>query len=152
MILKKTTNLLIFKAMKNKVFKIVILDDDYYFNKLITRRIKILSDDMAMDKNIKFEIFTFTNPHDYLENIPVDTNVAFIDFYLGGNINGQFVLESTFKKCTNCKIFIISRLNNFKTSIVPIMNGASGFIQKKNDVLNLVCEAVEDAIKMQGYL
>ncbi|TND08314.1 MAG: response regulator receiver [Bacteroidetes bacterium] len=133
-------------------FKIGLLEDNRFYNSLMRRQMERYTDEIAAERDIDFRIYAYTSPHDFLRNIPEDTNMAIVDYYLGEDVNGIYVLNAIFKKCSGCKVFIISNTGTIKTSLVTILEGASGFILKDRHALSNACYAVEDIMKSQGYL
>lgn len=137
---------------KRRDFKIALLEDNHFYNAMLTAKLKGYTGEIADHTGIDFQILSYTNPHDFIANIPDDTNVAIVDYYLGDSLNGIDVLNQTAWKCRNCKVVIISKTNNFKTSLVTLLEGASGFILKDRNALSNTCIAVEDIMRTQGYL
>lgn len=135
-----------------KPYKIAVLDDNPLYSTMLTARLKNFTGAIRADKGIRFEVLGFTSPLDFLANVAADTNVAIIDYYLGGAYNGITVLNKMQQKCTQCKVIVISQASTLKTSLVTILEGAYCFIPKDRKALNNTCMAVEDVMRLQGYL
>lgn len=128
-------------------FKIVVLEDNDFYNNLLTRQLQSYTREIALDKGYRFDIYSYTNPTDCLKNITEDTDIAFVDYYLGESKNAIDVLKVLKQKCPHCKVIVISRAKNFKTSYQIFDEGAFTFIYKDQGALMESCLLVEDIIK-----
>lgn len=129
-----------------KQFKIVVLEDNEFFNHLLTRKLENFTEELAMDKNdCEFEIQSFTNARDCVQNINPDTDVAFVDYYLD-NTTALDLLQKIKEKCRKCKIIIISQIDNLKTAYQTMLEGAYEFILKDQRALSKTTEIVEDLV------
>ncbi|MES2567764.1 MAG: response regulator [Bacteroidota bacterium] len=130
----------------NAEFKIVVLEDNDFYNSLLTRQLQNYTDEISHDKGYKFDISSYTNANDCLKNIKPDTDIAFVDYYLGDN-NGLEVLKVIKHKSPNCKVVVLSRDDNMKTSVQTLSEGAYTFIYKDRDALIESCYLVDEIIK-----
>ncbi|MDF2448400.1 MAG: putative two-component system response regulatory protein [Bacteroidota bacterium] len=128
-------------------FKIVVLEDNDFYNNLMTQQIQSYTDEIAHDKGYYFNILSFTNANDCLKNMDPQTDIAFIDFYLGENKNGLDVLKQIKQKSPDCKVVIISRESNLKTSMQTLNEGAYTFIMKDRDALMESCYLIDEIVK-----
>ncbi len=128
-------------------FKIVVLEDNDFYNQLLTRQLENYTSEIAKDKGYSFDISSYTNATDFLKNLKTDTDIAFVDYYLGENKNGLEVLKIIKQKCPDCKVVVISRENNIKTSLQTLNEGAYTFIYKDQGALIESCVLVEEIIK-----
>ena len=135
-----------------KAYKIAVLDDNPLYSTMLTARLKNFTGAIAADKGIRFEVLGFTNPLDFITNVPADTNVAIIDYYLGDRYNGIMILKKMQQQCSRCKVIIISQSVTLKTTLVTILEGAYCFIPKDKRSLDNTCLAVEDVMHLQGFL
>ena len=131
----------------NNQFKIVVLEDNDFYNQLLTRQLENYTGEIAKDKGYSFDISSYTNATDFLKNLKTDTDIAFVDYYLGESKNGLEVLKIIKQKCPDCKVVIISRENNIKTSLQTLNEGAYTFIYKDQGALIESCVLVEEIIK-----
>lgn len=127
-------------------FKIVVLEDNDFYNNLLTRQLENYTGEIAHDKGYGFDISSFTNATDFIKNFKQDTDIAFIDYYLGESKNGMDVLKIIKQKSPGCKVVIISRENNMKTSFQTLNEGAYTFICKDQNALMESCHLVEEVI------
>jgi len=134
--------------LKNQ-FKIVILEDNEFYNNILTRQIKNYTDELSKDRGYVFEIDSYTNAKDCLKNLKQDTDIAIIDYYLGESKNALDILKTVKEKCIDCKVIIISQFKNVKTYIQTLNEGAYHFIIKDQNALTKSCVVIEDIINDQ---
>lgn len=134
-----------------KVFKIGLLEDNRFYNDLLARRIEQYTSAISEDYPVSFRVYSYTSAYDFLRHIPSDLNMAVVDYYLDGDANGTHVLTSIRKKCSRCRVIIISGTMTLKTSLLTILEGATGFIYKDRNALMNTCLAIEEIMKTQGY-
>lgn len=129
-----------------KQFKIVVLEDNEFYNNLLTKQLKNYTEEMALDKDCSFEIESYTNANDCLRNFKSDTDIAIIDYYLGESKNGSDILKAIKEKCSTCKVIVISQFQNIKTYYQTLNEGAYHFIFKDRDALAKSCIVIEDIV------
>jgi len=127
-------------------FRIIILEDNEFYNNLLTRQLKNYTDAIAMDKGYDIDIESYTNASDCIRNLKPDTDVAILDYYLGDSKNAMDILKVIKQKSPNCKVVIISQVRNIKTSFETLNEGAYTFIYKDRDALMQACMFVEDIL------
>jgi DNA-binding NtrC family response regulator len=127
-------------------FKIVVLEDSEFYNNILSRKLDNYISSIASDKNYSFEIQSYTNSNDCLHNLNPDTDIAFVDYYLGDSKNALYILKKIKQKCHNCKVVVISQSKNEMTSLQTISEGAVDFISKDHDALARSCYIAEDII------
>lgn len=98
--------------LRNKTIKIVVVEDDLYFNKVLTKYISTLCDEKVYNK-VHFDIKSYTNAHDFIEEMDDETNILILDYYLVNLketdiLTGGDVLEEINKHCTNCEVIMVS--------------------------------------------
>lgn len=129
-----------------KIFRIVVVEDSEFFNKMLTRQLENFTDVLAMDLGCHFEIQSYTSPGDCLRNLKDDVDIAFVDYYLGNGITGADILTKIKQRCRNCKVVIISQIKNIRTTALTLAQGAVEFIFKDNSALPRACFFVEDLV------
>lgn len=130
----------------NKQFKIVVLEDNEFYNTILTRHLKNYINEMDVDKDVTIDIESYTNANDCIRNLKSDTDIAIVDYYLGENKNALDILKTIKKKCDHCKVIIISQFKNLKTYYQTLNEGAYHFIFKDRNALSKSCFAVEDIL------
>ena len=132
-----------------KQFKIVVLEDNEFYNNILTRQLKNYTNEISFDKGYTFTIDSYISAHDCVRNLKPDTDIAIIDYYLGESTNALDILKVIQEKCVNCKVIIISQFKNIKTYHQTLNQGAYHFIPKDQDALAKSCYIVEDIINEQ---
>lgn len=129
-----------------KQFKIIVLEDNEFYNTILTRQLKNYTSEMELDNNYSFDIESYTNANDCLRNLKPETDIAIVDYYLGESKNALDILKAIKATCSNCKVIIISQFKNIKTYYQTLNEGAYHFIFKDRNALSKSCFAVEDII------
>ncbi|MBA2612742.1 MAG: response regulator [Bacteroidetes bacterium] len=135
--------------MKNQNhFNVVVLEDNDFYNRVLTHQLQNYGDTIALDKHFSFEIQSYTNSTDCLRNLKPETDIAFLDYYLNES-NALDVMKKIQKKCSDCKIIILSQIQNMRTSLQTISEGASDFISKDRNALARCCYILEEIINQR---
>lgn len=129
-----------------KVFKIAILEDSELFNDILTRQIEYFTRTLAMERNFTFEIRTYTSPSDFVRNLKNDTDIAFVDYYLGDGVTATEIIHKIRERCWDCKVVIVSQVRNIKTISIPLMDETIDFIYKDGRALSRCCFILEDLV------
>lgn len=131
------------RSQKN--FRIIVLEDNEFYNRLLTKQLQNYTDIISAQKNYSFEINSYLHTVDCLTNLKEDTDIAFVDFYLD-NITGLEVIKKIKEKSPDCKIIIISQVQNVNTTRNTISEGAFEYIFKDRNALARSCFILEDII------
>ncbi len=95
-----------------KKIKIVILEDDLYYNKALTKYVHTLCSS-AHYVDFSFKIDSFLTAEDCLENLEKDTDILILDYYLAyDEINGATIVQEVNEYCDKCRIVMVSSLQN----------------------------------------
>lgn len=132
-------------SQEQKIFRIIILEDNEVYNTMLTRQLEHYSAVLGMEKNCRFEIQSYTSASDCLRNLKNDTDIAFIDYYLDG-ITAADVIKEIKEKCWDCKVIIMSQAINIKNSSISHIEGAIDFIYKDTNALPKSCFILEDIV------
>lgn len=117
-------------------FKIVVLDDDDFYNKLLTKQIDSELNELKKTLHFNFEINSYTSCKDCAVNFDTDTTLLFSDFYLGNGYNASYLMELIKQRSSDCKVVIVSQLQNTQTALSTLLNGAYEFFQKDPKLLH----------------
>lgn len=131
----------------NKAVRISILEDNIYYNKLLTEQLKQHINDVAKRKKVKVDIDCFSNYSDFLSNFNSETSVAFVDYFLDDNKTGLDVLRKIKSTCFNCKVIVLSDTKNIWDMYMCLLEGASGIIIKDDNAFSLCNYIVDEQIK-----
>ncbi|HET7818639.1 MAG TPA: response regulator [Bacteroidia bacterium] len=131
---------------EQKTFRIVIMEDDEFFNDVLTHKLEQYTAILGIEKNCNFEIHSYTSAKDCLRNLKNNIDVAFVDYYLGNGITGYDIVKKIKEKCWDCKIVILSQVRNIKTTSLSLNEGAIDFILKDTNVLPKTCLILDDIV------
>ncbi len=135
--------------MKNQNhFNVIVLEDNNFYNNILTRLLQNYTEYIAMEKHFSFEIQSYTNASDCIRNLKPETDIAFLDYYLPES-NALEVMKKIRKRCNDCKIIILSQIKNAKTSLQSLSEGASDFINKDRNCLARCCYILEEIISQR---
>lgn len=95
-----------------KSLKIVIVEDDLYYNKALTKYLETICNSSVYPE-FDFEIKSYTNAHDCIEELDDDTSIMVLDYYLINKeesdvLTGADIVKEANKHCSNCQIIMIS--------------------------------------------
>lgn len=131
-----------------KVFRIAILEDNEFFNDMLTRQIEDFTAILAMEKNCRFEISSYTSPNDFIRNLKNDTDIVFVDYYLGNGVTGSDMIKKIRERCWDCKVVVVSQVRNIKTISIPLKDETIDFVFKDTNALPNCCFILEDIVNM----
>ena len=136
------------KQMPN--FKIVILEDDDFYNKLLSRFLKLNLEKLAYPRGISIEIHSFTSFLDCKRNLNEDVDLLITDYYLNDGYSAPLIFEKLNQRRLNCKVIVMSRLQTIETSIIPLLDGAIDFVKKNKDSLKK-CLFLSEAVMTDKF-
>jgi response regulator of citrate/malate metabolism len=98
------------KTKKN--LKVVIVEDDLYYNKALTKYLQSVCSS-SIYPEFNFEIKSYTNAHDCIEELDDDTSIMVLDYYLINEeetdvLTGADIVKEANEHCGNCHIIMIS--------------------------------------------
>ncbi len=115
---------------KKPQFKIVIVDDDDFYNKLLTKHIDNELSKLSIIHGFGYEIKSFTSCKDCTLNYDNDTSLIFTDYYLGNGYNASYLLEFIKRRSAKCKVVVISQVESVQTALSTLLSGAYDFFRK----------------------
>lgn len=95
-----------------KKLKVVIVEDDLYYNKALTKYLETICNSSVYPE-FDFEIKSYLNAHECIEELDDETNIMVLDYYLINKeesdvLTGADIVKEANKHCDNCKIIMIS--------------------------------------------
>lgn len=137
--------------MQRKTIKIVIVEDDRYFNKTLTKYVETLCNN-RLYPGCYFEIQSFLNGHDCIENLEEDTDIMILDYFLFNpeeqdEVNGEDVLKEVKDCCPDCKVIVLSALQDSHTTAELMKKGIFDYIDKNVNTKNRLGAVLQKAIK-----
>ena len=130
-------------------FKIVVVEDDEFYNKLLTRYIKNYIGQIALIRGFTFELNSFSSFKDCERNLDPDTDIMITDYYLNDGYNAMDLLDSVKRKAFLCKVVVLSQIQSINTAICTLLEGATEFIYKDKKAPEKSSYIIEDIISHQ---
>ncbi len=133
-----------------KVVKIVILEDDIYQNKALTRYVQTICSSKVYP-NCKFDVKTYTNAHDCIRELEDDITFMLIDYYLinmeeDDVLTGGDVVDIV-KICSpKCEIIMVSSQEDNAVKRTLINKGVKEYVDKNLNSINRVGAVLQDLI------
>ncbi len=136
---------------RKKEFKIVIVEDDLYYNKALTRYVSTICNPKIYP-DLKFNIESYFTAHDCLENLEPDVDLMLLDFYLINDeeydiIYGDEVVEVVKDYCPNCKIIMVSEQGSTHLTAEMLKNGIYDYIDKNTNSKNRIGSIIQKLVK-----
>lgn len=140
-----------FIRRRNKKISILVVEDNEYFNAILTHELDIYARDLQIIRDFHYEIVNFTNVKKCIEAIKENKFghtqvIAFVNYYLGDGINGAMVMKKLLAQNPENKVIIMSQTQNGKISGENKNLGAYEFIFKNNDAPFKCCLVLEQII------
>lgn len=111
-------------------FKIVVLEDDDFYNKLLSRYLKTALSELGIVKGFALEVKSYTSLIDCTLNFDNDTILMFTDYYLKDRHSASNIIDFVNSRPSACKIVVISQIQNLQTEFSTLLKGAIDFIKK----------------------
>ena len=127
-------------------FKIVILEDNDFYNKLMSKYIKAYVARCALLKRFTFELTSFTTYSDCARNFQNDVSIILTDYFLNDGYSALSILELVKKRGVDCKVIVLSQIQDITTSICTLLEGAYEFIPKNRSALQKSGNMIEAII------
>jgi len=137
----------------NKI-KIVIVEDDIYYNKMLTKYVSTVCNSSLINKQ-DLEIKSYLTAHDCIENLEDDTDIMILDYYLYNKdekdeLGGADVLKEVKKHCPDCKVIIISAQTEPDVAVALMRQGIYEYVDKNNSTGNRIGNIIQK-ILMHDY-
>lgn len=133
--------------MKTNKIKVVIVEDDLYYNKVLTKYVKTVFNSCLLHKD-DFEIRSYLNAHECIENLEDDTNIMILDYYLINEnekeeLSGADVLKEVKKHCPQCKVIVISAQTEPNIAVELMKQGIYEYVDKNTSTGNRVGNIIQ---------
>ncbi|MFT5601478.1 MAG: response regulator of citrate/malate metabolism [Flavobacteriales bacterium] len=130
--------------------KIAIVEDDVYYNKTLTRYIQNICNEQVYKGHI-FEIKSFYNAHDCIEELEDDLNIMILDYFLFNEdeddvLTGGDVLDVVKEHCPDCKVIVASAQQSAHTTAELLRNGVFEYIDKNVNTSNRIGAILQKVI------
>jgi DNA-binding NtrC family response regulator len=135
---------------RRKEVKIFIVEDDQYYNRLLTKYVETLCNEKVYPQ-CKFEIRSFHTAHECIEQLESDISIMLLDYFLFNDeeediLTGEDVLTEVLKYSPNCKVIMVSELKSAQTVIQLMHQGIYEYIDKNVSSKDRVGSVLQKAI------
>jgi FixJ family two-component response regulator len=123
------------KLSERKSYTIVVIDDDEYFNRLIVSKANVAAEKIKYLLKKDVAVLSYTNGDKFLKDLQnqqfqMMNLIVFLDFYLGQNLNGLFILNRLMFLENEPAVFIFSDRNDRQIAVEVKKAGAILFMHK----------------------
>lgn len=132
-------------SIKSKL-KIAVLDDSQFYLALLTEELSQYVGTLSTNLGFKPEVVPYLTAEDFLASLASETDLAFIDYYLGDGKTAADIMEAVREVAPECEIVIISKTRNLN-SIQPLWQGAKHFVYKDGGSLIQSCLLLKDFVQ-----
>jgi len=139
-----------------RTIKIVIVEDDRFFNKSLEKYIETVCNSKAY-ADFDFEIKTYLNAQDCIKTLDKDTEIMFLDYYLINMkeremMNGADVLQRVKELCTDCKVIMVSNLKNIQMAVELMRRGVYEFVNKNKNSFDRIGEVLQRLLSKELHV
>lgn len=102
-----------------KPINVLVIDDNEYYNKLLSDSILQNASSSLQDKKYKLVLRSFTDAGEYIRQLKsgelkCDDSIIFVDYYLGKGINGAHIIKMMKESSCDSVIVLLSQSNAVK--------------------------------------
>ena len=123
--------------VKEEVFKIYVLEDDEWYNKLLTH---------ALSLNPDFLVKSFFNAEDFFKSLMEKPAIVTIDYRLP-DANGEQVLEKIKSISPDTEVIVVSEQENIETAVNLLRLGAYDYLVKEKNIRDRLLAIVNNIRK-----
>src|SRR5512133_2309223 len=120
--------------MSEKAFKIFVVEDDEWYNRLLVHTLSL---------NPDYEIQSFTNGKDCLANLHQQPDVITLDYRLP-DMKGLEVLKQIKELNEDIQIILISEQDDIEVVVTLLQSGAFDYIVKSKDIRERLLNTVNN--------
>jgi CheY-like chemotaxis protein len=134
---------------------IMVVEDNVYYNKLLTSALSKKLKALSRFLNFPYEIQSFVDAGEWIQKIKSNTlnkadSILFVDYYLGDGINGSHIIKLLREQPFNSTVVLLSKSKN-----APQKTSAGYydfFILKDESALPLCCLCLEQFIDNKFFV
>jgi DNA-binding NtrC family response regulator len=123
--------------MDNKPFKIFVVEDDDWYNRLLVHNLSLIPD---------YEIETFATGKDCIKNLNKEPDVVTLDYRLP-DMKGLDVLKEIKEINEDIQVILISEQDDIEVVVELLKHGAYDYIVKSSDVKERLLNTVNNIRK-----
>lgn len=128
-----------------KKFRVLVVEDSEVFNQFLTNQLKWYLGEIALHQDCDLEIDSFRSADECLENMKEDTDIAFVDYYLGEGKTGMDIVSQLKLRNNRCKVVVLSQKRTVRTEVASEDSDVE-FVFKDDNVLHKSCFISEDML------
>ncbi len=137
--------------MKN--IKIVIVEDDLYYNKALTKYVQTICNEKTYS-GLKFEICSYLNAHDCIEAMDDSMDIMILDYFLVNHdeedvLTGEDVLKELKTYAPNCKVIVVSAQQSASKTAHLMRNGIYDYVDKNVSSKNRVGALLQKLLRTE---
>jgi len=117
-------------------FKIIILEDDDFYNGLLSRFVHAVMKELSLEKRFTYELQAYTTYSDCSPNVDATTSLVIADYYLDTGGTPSHLIHLMEKRPSECKVVIMSRQKDAKKELESLLKGTYEFFQKDTTLFN----------------
>ena len=102
-----------------KTIKVLVIEDNEYYNNLLSNAIQQSVNPMLANGNYQLVLRSFTDANEYIRKIKskeleCDYTAVFIDYYLGEGINADHVIKLVKEHCSDAMVVLLSQSDSVR--------------------------------------
>lgn len=134
----------------NKI-KIVVVEDDLYYNRILSKYIESLCQS-GRYPGLKFQIKSYLTAEDCLRDLDRDMNIMILDYYLTREdvpnaLTGEDVLQEVKKHAPDCKVIMCSSQRNLIRISRLLDKGIYDYVDKNVNTGNRIGKLIHRIIQ-----
>jgi PleD family two-component response regulator len=130
----------------NPKFRIAVVEDNELYNHLLSTGLKNHIKSLPNDNKLNIQVDSYTKAKNAFSELDESVDMVFLDYYLEDSITGLEILKKVKRLNPDCKVIIISQINNSKTSLDTLREGANDFIYKDPMTITTSCRIAAQVI------
>ncbi len=123
--------------MTNKPFKIIVVEDNEWYSKLLVHSLSL---------NPDFEIESYSSGKEFLSHLSKTTDVVTLDYRLP-DMNGNELLKKIKEFDEDIEVIVVSEQENIETAVELLKAGAYDYIVKAKDIRDRLLNTVNNIRK-----
>jgi DNA-binding NarL/FixJ family response regulator len=130
----------------NHSFRVAIVEDNELYNHLLSTGLKNHIKSLRDAGKLNIKVDSYLKAKSAFTELDETVDILFLDYYLGDSITGLEILKKIKQLNPNCKVIIMSQINNSKTSKDTLNEGADDFIYKDPMAIATSCHIAAKTI------
>lgn len=138
-------------SVSPKIIKMAIVEDDKYFNKVLTRYLENVCNSYTYP-GLVFDIVSYFDAHSCIEELDSKIDILILDFYLYNESEGETltaldILNEIGTELIDCKIILVSTQEDNSIKKQLFNAGIYAYVDKNVSTSNRVGAVVQQILK-----